>query len=36
MTISQRLQLSGKVFLVYGLWLVALGLYFVKGTEKRR
>ena len=29
MTDSQRLPLSAKVFLVCGLWLVALGLYFV-------
>ncbi len=29
MTVSWRLHLSGKVFVVCGLWLVALGLYFV-------
>lgn len=28
MTVSWRLPLSGKVFLVCGLWLIALGLYF--------
>jgi len=28
-TVSQRLPLSAKVFLVCGLWLVALGLYFI-------
>ena len=29
MTVPRRLPLSAKVFLVCGLWLVALGLYFV-------
>ena len=29
MTVSRPLPLSAKVFLVCGLWLVALGLYFV-------
>jgi hypothetical protein len=29
LTVSLRLHLSGKVFVVCGLWLVALGLYFV-------
>ena len=28
MTLTRRLPLSAKVFLVWGLWLVALGLYF--------
>jgi hypothetical protein len=28
-TVSRRLPLSAKVFLVCGLWLVALGLYFI-------